>query len=400
MDNSRTENQDKKQMMLKLIHSFPVWIPQTQTWMYNQVKQLQRLGVDTHVVCERTENLDQFAVANIHSLGNEPLFRRVWDKGLRKLRIRRHLDYLVRISRKTGTKIIHSHFGNVAWANLGAVRQLKVKHVATFYGLDVNKLPVQHPVWRGRYQRLFNEVDLVLCEGSHMALCIVELGCPDHKIKVQHLGVDVDNILFQPRQWHAHEPLRVLMAASFREKKGIPYAIKALQIVAREVPVLLTIIGDAGQDAESQQEKVRILTALEHSRLKKHTRLLGYQAHQAMLQEAYEHHLFLQPSITARNGDTEGGAPVTIIEMLATGMPVLATNHCDIPEVVGPAFAHLLAPERDVDKLAECIQALLDEPDRWPSLAREGRKRVECEYHQQRQAERLTDHYNEILRNQ
>jgi len=365
--------------------------------MYNQVKQLQRLGVEAHVVCERTENLDQFSVANIHSLENEPFFRQVWEIGLRKLRIRRYLKYLVETSRKTDAKIIHSHFGNVGWANLGAVRKLKIKHLVTFYGLDVNKLPVQDPSWRKRYQQLFAEVDRVLCEGSHMAGCVEALGCPAGKIEVQHLGVDVDNILFQPRQWQANGPLRVLIAASFREKKGIPYAIEALQIVAREVPVLLTIIGDAGQEPESQQEKARIFTALERSGLKEHTRLLGYQTHQAMLQEAYDHHLFLQPSITAQDGDTEGGAPVGIIEMLATGMPVVATTHCDIPEVVGPAFAHLLAPERDVLKLAECIKSLLAKPGSWASLVREGRKHIECEYHRSRQAERLSDHYNEIL---
>lgn len=391
------ENQDKDQMMPKVIHSFPVWLPQTQTWMYNQVKQLQRLGVEAHVVCERTENLDQFAVANIHSLENEPRYRQVWDKGVRKLRIRRHLNSLVEISRKTDAKIIHSHFGNVGWANLGALRKLKVKHVVTFYGLDVNRLPVQHPVWRGRYRRLFTEVDRVLCEGYHMARCVVDLGCPAHKVKVQHLGVDVDNISFRLRQWHAGEPLRVLIAASFREKKGIPYAIEALQIVAHEVPVQLTILGGAGQELESQQEKKRIFTALERSGLKEHTRLLGYQTHQAMLQEAYDHHLFLQPSITAQDGDTEGGAPVSIIEMLATGMPVVATTHCDIPEVVGPAFSQLLAPERDVVKLAGCVQSLLDKPDSWSSLSREGRKHIESEYHRLRQAEHLLDHYNEIL---
>ena len=394
---STIEKQEKDQIKLKLIHSFPTWLPQTQTWMYNQVKQLQRLGVEAHVVCERTENLDQFAVANIHSLENEPRYRQIWDKGLRKLRIRRHLNYLVATSRKTDVKIIHSHFGNVGWANLGAIRKLKVKHVVTFYGIDVTKFPIQHPVWRGRYHRLFTEVDRVLCEGSHMARCVVALGCPDHKVKVQHLGVDVDNIPFRPRQWHADEPLRVLLAASFREKKGIPYAIEALQIVAREVPVQLTIIGDAGKEPESQREKARVLTALDRSGLKAHTRLLGYQTHQTMLQEAYNHHLFLQPSITAQDGDTEGGAPVAIIEMLATGMPVVATTHCDIPEVVGPAFAYLLAPERDVAKLAACIQALLDEPDSWLGLVQRGREHIEHEYHRSRQAERLIEHYNEIL---
>ena len=123
----------------------------------------------------------------------------------------------------------------------------------------------------------------------------------------------------------------------------------------------------------------------------------GYQTHKTMLQEAYAHHLFLQPSITAQDGDTEGGAPVVIVEMLATGMPVVSTTHCDIPEVVGPAFSHLLAPERDVAKLAECILLLLDELGSWSSLMQEQRKRIECEYHLQKQVKCLIGHYNEVL---
>jgi len=383
--------------MQSVIHSFPIWLPQTQTWMYEQVKQLQRLGVETHVVCERTENLDQFHVANIHSLENEPYFRQILDRGIRKLKVRRHMNHLVQVSKKTGASIIHSHFGNIGWLDLGAVRKSKAKHVVTFYGLDVNKLPVQDPVWRERYQELFAKTDLVLCEGSHMVRCVVNLGCPAHKVKVQHLGVDVENIRFQPRQWRPGELLRVLIAASFKEKKGIPQAIDALGMVAREVPLSLTIIGDAGQDPEHQQEKTRILTMLEHTGLKKHTRLLGYQTHQALLEEAYNHHLFLHPSITARNGDTEGGAPVTIIEMIATGMPIVSTTHCDIPEVAGPALSGFLAPERDVAKLAECILSLLDKPDDWPNLLEKARRHIERDYHIVFQGKRLADLYQKIL---
>lgn len=381
---------------ISILHSFPIWLPQTQTWMYNQVCQLQQLGVETHVVCERTANLDQFAVDNIHSLGQQPSYWQVWDKGMRKLRFRRHLGFLVDVGIKTGANIIHSHFGNIGWANLGAARQLGAKHIVTFYGLDVNKLPVQYPVWKGRYSRLFAEVDRVLCEGSHMARAVVKLGCPEEKVKVQHLGVDVDNISFQPRQWRPDEPLRVLIAASFREKKGIPYAIEALGLVARDVSLQLTIIGDAGDEPAGQQEKERILAALESTGLQKQTRLLGYQTHQAMLKEAYAHHLFLQPSVTAKDGDTEGGAPVSIIEMMATGMPVVATTHCDIPEVVGSAFSHLLAPERDSPKLAECIRLLLNETDSWSVIVQEGRKHIESEYHYEKQAIHLIKHYSEI----
>jgi len=397
MIKSMVKKKNENQLGPVVMHSFPVWLPQTQTWMYNQVIQLQLQGIEAHVICDSTKNLDQFTVANIHSLEDEPLIRQIWEKGLRKLEVRPYLTYLVEMGKKVDANIIHSHFGNVGWANLGAVRKLKVKHVVTFYGQDVNRLPVQNPVWRKRYRQLFSEVDLVLCEGVYMANCVMELGCPGYKVKVQHLGVDVDSIAFQPRQWHADEPLRVLMAASFREKKGIPYAIEALQLVAREIPVQLTIIGDAGTEPDSKREKVRILSALERSGLKKNTRLFGFQAHQAMLQEAYDHHLFLQPSITAEDGDTEGGAPVSIIEMLATGMPVISTDHCDIPEVMGAAYAHLLAPERDAAKLAECILMLLRESDSWPALVQKGRRHIEREYNWSRQAECLADCYNDIL---
>lgn len=383
--------------MLKVIHSCPVWLPQTQTWIYNQVKQLQRSGVEAHVVCHRTENLDQFAVANIHCQANDSFYKQVWEKGLRKLRIRRYPNNLVEVGKSVDADLVHSHFGDVAWVNLGAIRRLRAKHFVTFYGFDVNKLPIQQPVWRQRYLQLFSEADLFLCEGTHMAQCLIGLGCPDHKVRVQHLGVNVDNMIFRPRQWDPTEPLRVLIAASFREKKGIPYAIKALQTVAEKVPVFLTIIGDAGRDQESQQEKVKILKALDISGLRKNTRMLGYQTHRSMMQEAYDHHLFLQPSVTASHGDTEGGAPVSIIEMLATGMPVVATTHCDIPEVVGPAYSHLLASERNSEHLAECIQTLLHKPDSWPNLLQKGREHVENNYHLPGQVDRLIACYDEIV---
>ena len=72
-------------------------------------------------------------------------------------------------------------------------------------------------------------------------------------------------------------------------------------------------------------------------------RLLGYVSRETLREEAYEHDVFLAPSVTASNGDTEGGAPVAIIEMSASGMPIVSTNHCDIPSVVLDGVTGLLA---------------------------------------------------------
>jgi colanic acid/amylovoran biosynthesis glycosyltransferase len=230
-----------------------------------------------------------------------------------------------------------------------------------------------------------------------MAQRIIQLGCPEYKVRVQHLGVDVERITFQPRQWCVGEPLRVLIAASFREKKGIPYAVEAVALLRQKIPVELTIIGDAGKDEASQEEKRKILVAIEQAGLKPVTRLLGYQSHARMLQEAYQHHVFLHPSVSAQDGDDEGGAPVCITEMLATGMPVVSTNHCDIPEVMGAALSHLLAPERDAPALMNLMQKLICAPEEWTTLGRLGRQRIETEFNQSTMAGHLFEAYKNIL---
>lgn len=384
---------------VKVLHCNPIWLEQTQTWIYNQVSELQRQGVDAHVVCAQTKNLDQFYVENIHCQADIPIWMRLWNKGLRMLRVSQsigYVGYLARVGRKIKADVVHSHFGDNGWLNLGAVRSIGAKHVVTFYGYDVNYLPSQHPIWRERYQELFKEADRILCEGSHMARCIVELGCPEQKVKVQHLGVDVKQITFQPRQWHSNEPLRVLISASFREKKGITYAIEALGMLNKTIPVSLTIIGDAYPDPVSQQLKQHIMESIEQAELSNSVRLLGYQPHEVLFREAYQHHLFLHPSVTALNGDTEGGAPVTIIEMLATGMPVVSTLHCDIPEVMGESLRHLLADERDVDGLYEIMKKLTDNPESWLAIAQQGRERVLLEYDRTEQGRRLAEVYAEL----
>jgi colanic acid/amylovoran biosynthesis glycosyltransferase len=378
-----------------VLHVFPIWLPQTQTWMYNQVAELQHLGVDAHVVCEQTANLDQFNVDNIHCMTNEPWLRQVWDKGMRKLRLRRHLDYLVREGRKAGAQIVHSHFGNVGWANLGAVRWLKAKHVVTFYGLDVNMLP-QQPCWRKRYLTLFSEADMFLCEGPHMAKCLVELGCPSQKVCVHHLGVRLNDIPFVPRPWHPGETLNILMAATFREKKGIPDALEALGRFQKEVPIKITLIGDSTSEERSIKEGKRIDQVIARHGLQARIRMLGFQPYDVLMKEAYEHHIFLSPSVTASDGDTEGGAPVTIIEMAAAGMPIISTKHCDIPNVIIDRVTGLLADEHDVEGILECLRWLIQHPEKWKIMLEAGRRHIEEKFDVSKQGSNLLKIYNRL----
>jgi colanic acid/amylovoran biosynthesis glycosyltransferase len=108
--------------------------------------------------------------------------------------------------------------------------------------------------------------------------------------------------------------------------------------------------------------------------------------------------VFLSPSVTASTGDTEGGAPVTILEMAATGMPVVSTTHCDIPGLFPATARRLLAEERDVEGLANHLRWLVEHPEDWIALVESTRTWIEQEFDANVQGERLADLYREVSR--
>lgn len=382
--------------MTKVIQSANVWLSQTQTWMYNQTKYLPE-DVESHIVCEKTENLDQFYLPNIHVIPEKSLLDRVACSGLKGAKPLARLFWLWMMCWKIKPDIVHSHFGTIGWFDSLVVRLTRARHIVTFYGLDVNLTPKQNPRWGGRYKSLFKSADMFLCEGPHMAQCLINMGCPRDKVKVQHLGVKVGKIPFKPRKWQQGETLRVLIAASFREKKGIPHALETLGRLQKEIPLEITIIGDASLEERSRKEKELILTVIEKYQMGSMVRMLGYQPHKVLFEEAYKHHIFLSPSVTAKNGDTEGGAPVTIIEMAASGMPIISTTHCDIPEVIENGVTGLLTSERDVDGLVSHIRWLLENTKSWDAMLKDGREKIEKEFDVRMQAGRLGEFYRGIL---
>ncbi len=375
------------------LQSVPYWLPLTSTWLFAQVKHLPAARVESRVVCDGVENLDQFAWPAIEQRKQRGAKRSFWQAWREPSWTR----FVVDAARRAGAALIHSQWGDHACRDVEAAREAGLAHVATFYGKDVNFLPRQKPKWLARYREMFAAVDRVLCEGPHMGRCLVALGCPEAKVTVHHLGVDVDAIAFRPRTWDGGA-LRFLIAGSFREKKGFPDALDAIGEFQRgHRDVEITIIGDASADPRSHPEKERILAALERHGLREKTRLLGYQPHRVFFEEAGRAHLFVSPSVTAADGDTEGGAPVSLIEMAASGLPIVSSTHCDIPSVVRHGETGLLAGERDVPGLVRHLRWFAENPSRWEAMVTAGRRHVEAEYHVARQGERLAGVYEAAI---
>ena len=124
--------------------------------------------------------------------------------------------------------------------------------------------------------------------------------------------------------------------------------------------------------------------------------MLGFQSHAQLLNEARNHHVFMQPSVTAKSGDTEGGAPVCLIEMLASGMICIGSTHCDIPEIIKPGETGFLADERDINGLVQNLMVVIGARDGWDTIRQRGLSHVKREFDSGKQARQLASLYRQL----
>lgn len=347
-------------MPIKVIHGLSSWLPQTMTWLYTHLSEMNKNEIQNIIVCEKTQNLEQFPMEKIYHLNNETKINNIIRRINKKLGFKKNIPLLEEVIKKEKPDILHSHFGPEACYNHKLAKKYSLKHIVTFYGFDVNMLPRQEK-WKKEYHDMFKNVDLVLCEGEFMAESIAKLGCSKNKIKVQRLGIDLNKIKFVPRKINKNETINFLIIGTFREKKGIPYALEALGLLQNEFDNFkVTIIGDATKELRDQSEKNKIIETIDKYNLNEKVNMLGFLPYNKIIEESYNNHIFLSPSVVSSDGDTEGGAPVTIIEMAASGMPVVSTTHCDIPFVLGNLNKSILVEERNSELLKEKILLILN----------------------------------------
>ena len=125
--------------------------------------------------------------------------------------------------------------------------------------------------------------------------------------------------------------------------------------------------------------------------------MLGFLNRREYVREMERADIFLHPSVTALDGSSEGGAPTTILEAQAFGLPVVSTYHCDIPYVTVPDQSALLVPERQSGDLARALGWLLDHAERWADMGRAGRTHMERYHDADREAPALEARYLALL---
>jgi colanic acid/amylovoran biosynthesis glycosyltransferase len=320
---------------------------------------------------------------------------------------RSFLAWADEILRERDARIVHAYFGPVAWRMLELKRRLDVPLVVTFLGDDI--APSLAPWWSwwiddgfgaadwpARLDELFEEADLLLVEGPFLRERVLELGAPPEKVRVQRFGVPLGELPFEPRRARPDGKTVLGFAGRFCEQKGVLYALEAVAALKAEGrDVELRLIGDDTMTDGSYAAEVR--AAIRAQRLDDSVRLLGFLNWAECIAALRDCDLFVHPSVVDREGRGEGGAPTTIIEAQALGMPVVSTFHCDIPNVTRPGESALLVPERDTPALAAALRTLVDDPSRWEAMGRAGRAHVEDLHDIAKEARRLDERYAALL---
>jgi glycosyltransferase involved in cell wall biosynthesis len=188
-------------------------------------------------------------------------------------------------------------------------------------------------------------------------------------VRVHRLGIETDGIRFLPRTWDGREPLKILIAATFREKKGIPYLVDACRLLR-----------DRGRDFQCRivgrgNLRPQIARKIRESGLEKRVQMRSV-VRQGEVPDLYRSaDVFVLPAIVASDGNREG-LPVSIVEALACGLPVVSTPVSGISEVVRHDHNGLLVPQGDSWELAEALQRVIDDRSLYERLRNNARPSI------------------------
>lgn len=382
-------------VMKKIIaHSLHTYLFRTGSWIYSQLVHVKKFH--SLVVATRRQNMDVFPWDDTCFISDLSGLNRFFQREYAK-RTDFYYPCFYTYLKKRGAALIHSHFGNRGYFDLKLKEKLGVPQITMFYGHDASMM-AQEEIWKKRYKELFSRCELFFAEGNHMRNVLIGLGCAPEKVIVQRLGVDLDKIAFIPRRLTNGRKVRMLIASTFRDKKGVTFCLEAFaNILQKHKNVELSIIGDAGRSEREIAYKQEVVQTIRNRGLEGRINMLGFIDYPGFIEEAKKHDIFLSHSIVGADGETEGGAPVTLIEMSAYGMPVLSTLHCDIPEVILDGKSGFLVPEKDVAALTDRLEYLVTHPETWEILGRTGREHIEKEYDAIKQASKLEEIYSRLI---
>jgi colanic acid/amylovoran biosynthesis glycosyltransferase len=301
------------------------------------------------------------------------------------------LFQIVPFLKKGPFDVIHCQFGTLGLKAvlLKQIGAINCKIVTSIRGFDITSVYRKRP---DIYNELFKEGDLFLPVSHSLMERLISAGCDQKKIEVHYSGIDCSKFRYLERRLVDGEPVKVLTVARLVEKKGVAFAIEAVaRLISKGKRILYLVVGDGAlrDDLQEMTERLGVVP---------HVKLLGWKTQEEVYRLLQEAHILMAPSVTSSDGDQEG-IPNVVKEAMVSGLPVISTLHSGIPELVADGISGFLVPERDVDSLADSLTYLIDHPEAWAEMGRQGRHIVKDRFDITKLNNRLLEIYKGLSAN-
>lgn len=357
--------------------------------LYRQITGLTRYrGL---VLCQKRENAAQFPYEDLVCLPKPRThqLRRLWQKTFLQRPITIYSSEARRIAallENRSAALLHVYFGHIGVHLLPLLEARTLPTIVSFHGADA-QVDLHRPAHRAATQRMFAATTLILARSESLLGKLAALGCDPAKLRLHRTGIPLGEIVFQRRlppvdgAWHCVQASRLI------EKKGLFTSLAAFVRFAGLFPRAKLTIAGSGPLEGMLRSKAREIGIAER------VFFTGFLDQPALRELYCSAHLFLHPSELGADGDQEG-VPNSMVEAMASGLPVCATTHGGIPEAVVHESSGLLVAERNAQGLAEAMTRLARDPAMYEEFAARAAERVRQHFDlatQTRLLERLYD---------
>jgi glycosyltransferase involved in cell wall biosynthesis len=210
-------------------------------------------------------------------------------------------------------------------------------------------------------------------------------------VEVVRCGIEPDRIQ-PPERPAGRSPLRILSVGRAVEKKGHEYLIGACHLMdAAGTDFRCDIIAGDGQERDALQAQIDRLG------IGSTVRLLGAHDEDGVLERLQQADIFALACVVAASGDRDG-IPVSLMEAMASELPVVSTAVAGIPELVEDGVSGLLVPERDSAALADALERLIADESLRRRLGRRGREKVLADFQVSEGAARMAEIFRSVSR--
>jgi colanic acid/amylovoran biosynthesis glycosyltransferase len=356
--------------------------------IYRQITSLRR--VRPVVIAQKRENGDRFPFQDIRLVKKPALhfLRRIWFKQIadRPWQISpTEVRAIERALTESNAHLLHIYFGHIGVLLRPLIRQWQNPSLVSFHGADV-LIDMQKTAYRRATEEMLSLVKRVLVRSNSLRQAVIDLGCAPAKIEIQRAGIPLADFPFRERGVPDNGEWRLLQAGRLIEKKGLKTTLRAFAKFRKEFPAAkLTIAGEGPQLDELQS----LACELQIDRAVDFT---GFVSQEKLRELFYDAHFFLHPSETARDGNQEG-VPNSMLEAMASGLPVFATRHGGIPEAVEDNVSGILVNERDHRALGKALIDCVRSADRFLGMGRAASESVAKNFNQTEQTGRLEEIY-------